>query len=63
MIKIDRGFVTFSTTLLLQLITVTFFGLLDKFCGQRNLKIFYKKNRKEPILSSPTSGDTKDSFM
>ena len=49
--KIDRGFMTFSTSLLLPFLRVTFSGLLDTFHGQRNLKIFYKKLKKEPILS------------
>ena len=42
----------FETILLLQFITVTFSGLLDKFYSQGNLKIFYKKLKKERILLS-----------
>ena len=40
----------YLTTLLLPFIRMTISGLRDRFHDQRNLKIFYKKFKKEPIL-------------
>ena len=48
--RIDRGFVAFLKTLLLPIITVTFSKLRDKFHGQRNLQIFFKKLKKKTIV-------------
>ena len=55
---------TFSTTLLLPLIKVTFSGLLDKFHSQGNLQIFHEKLKKEPNLQGYfIKIYTKDSLM
>ena len=48
--RINRGFVAFLKTLLLPIITVTFSKLRDKFHGQRNLQIFFKKLKKKTIV-------------
>ena len=48
--RIGRGFVAFLKTLLLPIITVTFSRLRDKFHGQINLQIFFKKFKKKPIV-------------